>query len=462
MATLDSGDIQGFVLRGYRFPILRHFVFEVTDPHKARVNLGKLVGDTAGELQITSGRDWGEGKPDYCLNVGITWSGLAALELDQAAGFSFKSFVAFTQGAAQRATIIGDIGDSDPSKWIGGLGSGRDHIIVALHTLTDVSLLAFSTLLRNILQIGTAFQELLALEGRALQGQKVHFGYRDGISQPTIEGGPEKNIPDDQPVSPAWSFIILDDPNSSYYVPEPRALGLNGSFGAFRILRQNVVGFDNFLQSWKRKIDPEFLAAKICGRWRNGVPLALSAGTDTPTPPIAEEDLNGFDYVPSAAHPEAVDDSKGARCPIGSHMRRANPRSGVVMGGGNHLHRIIRRGMPYGPPYQSGQPDDGIERGLAGFFICSSLENQFEFLMSQWINSGGFAPGLEQDSLDLINGQNDPASSVFQVPAGNPAQSLEIRGFGPFVTTRGGAYCFLPSLTAMAFISRFNPDRAYL
>jgi len=457
MGALDPADIQGLILRGYRFPIVRHFVFQVIDPAQARLAFGRLVGSPAAELQVTSSRDWGEVKPDYCLNVGLTWSGLVALELEQLPDFSFESFVALTQGAAKRASIIGDIGKSDPATWIGGLGSGHDHVIFALYASSDASLEAFSASLRNNLQIGTAFRETLTLEGRALQGQKVHFGYRDGISQPTIEGGPEKNIPDDQPVSAAWNFIITDSLNSSYYVPKPVVLGLNGSFAAFRILRQDVVGFDNFLQSQKSKIDPELLAAKVCGRWRNGVPLTLSPATDRPAPPIPEEDLNGFDYVLSASGTGSTDDSRGIRCPLGSHIRRANPRSGAVMGGGNHLHRIIRRGMPYGAPYQPGQPDDGIDRGLVGFFICSSLENQFEFIMSQWINGGGFAPGLDQNSLDIFSGTNDPSRSIFQVSTADPTQSLEIKGFSSFVTTRGSAYCFLPSLTALAFISRFSP-----
>ena len=65
-------------------------------------------------------------------------------------------------------------------------------------------------------------------------------------------------------------------------LPEPAGLWRNGSFGVFKMIEQDVVGFENFLQSNKDQIDPELLAAKICGRWRNGVPLALSPDTDSP------------------------------------------------------------------------------------------------------------------------------------------------------------------------------------
>ena len=68
----------------------------------------------------------------------------------------------------------------------------------------------------------------------------------------------------------------------NYDVPEPRELGLNGSFAVFKKVETDVVGFEDFLQSNKDKIDPELLAAKMLGRWRNGVPLALSPDTDSP------------------------------------------------------------------------------------------------------------------------------------------------------------------------------------
>ena len=90
---------------------------------------------------------------------------------------------------------------------------------------------------------------------------------------------------------------MLRDEAENYFVPEPRELGLNGSFAVFKMIETDVVGFENFLQSNKDKIDPELLAAKMCGRWRNGVPLALSPETDSPPGGIPPEQLNNFEYV---------------------------------------------------------------------------------------------------------------------------------------------------------------------
>ena len=115
--TLDLGDIQGFILRGYRMPMVRHFLLKVGVPVEARKLLGRLVsGDESDTPQITTAEDWHVGfapgpgdnpadlprhKPDYCLNLGITWPGLVALEIkDRVPALSFKSFGAFTAGAA--------------------------------------------------------------------------------------------------------------------------------------------------------------------------------------------------------------------------------------------------------------------------------------------------------------------------------------------------------------------------
>src|SRR6267154_4444382 len=96
-AALDLGDIQGFILRGYRMPMVRHFLLTVGIPAEARKLLGRLVDDNESDApQITTAEDWHVGfepgpgdklddpprhKPDYCLNLGITWSGLLALEI---------------------------------------------------------------------------------------------------------------------------------------------------------------------------------------------------------------------------------------------------------------------------------------------------------------------------------------------------------------------------------------------
>jgi deferrochelatase/peroxidase EfeB len=481
--ALDLGDIQGFILRGYRMPMVRHFLLAVGVPAKARQLLGRLVsGDESDAPQITTAEDWRVGfkpgpgdnpadpprrTPDYCLNLGVTWPGMLALELrDRVPTLAFKSFGAFTAGAAARAELVGDTGASAPQNWIGAFGKGSEHVLVTLHSLSPEAMKTYSDRLSALFAEGGAFREIWQADGMALTEMKdgkpvftskVHFGYTDGISMTRIRGGPEECPPDHQEPCEPWLFVLRDDAEN-YFVPEPRELGLNGSFAAFKMIETDVVGFEKFLQSNKEKIDPELLAAKICGRWRNGVPLALSPDTDNPGG-ISPEQMNNFEYV----NADGSGDPKGFRCPVGAHMRRINPRGQPVTGqnqpgGSNNTHRLIRRGMPYGPIYNPTQPYDCVERGLLGYFINSSIENQYEFVLGHWVNDSEFAGAvrLPPKSKDPMIGAQNPAESIFVIPQSNGAPPIKITGFSSFVTTKAAAYCFLPSVTAIRFIANLE------
>ena len=400
-------------------------------------------------------------KPDYCLNIGITWPGLVALEIEERVpALSFKSFGAFIEGAAQRAELVGDTGAGSPQNWLGGFGSGDDHVLLTLHAISPEAMTSYSDRLSAWFAEGDAFREIWRQDGMALMemqdGQpvptsKVHFGYTDGITTTTIRGGPERYHPDHQQPCEPWLFVLREDAEN-YLVPEPRTLGLNGSFAVFKKVETDVVGFEDFLQSNRDKIDPELLAAKLCGRWRNGVPLALSPDTDSPAGGISPEQLNDFGYVDA----DGSGDPKGIRCPVGAHIRRVNPRDQPVAGqgvpgGSNNSHRLIRRGMPYGPTYDPGKPYDGIERGMLFHFINSNIENQYEFVLRRWVNDSEFAGAvrLHPKSKDPVIGTQDPAESIFVIPQADGGPPIEVTGLSSFVTTKAAAYLFLPSITAI-------------
>ena len=486
-SALDLEDIQGFVLRAYRMPMVRHFLLKVGAPARARRQLGRLVGgDESDAPQITTAEDWHVGfapgpaddpaeaprcKPDYCLNVGFTWPGLVALEVrERVRNLSFTSFGAFTDGAAARADLVGDTGESSPEKWSGGFGTGDDHVLVTLHAISPEAMATYSDRLCTLFAEGDAFREIWRQDGMALtemqDGQavptaKVHFGYTDGLTTPTIRGGPEIYHPDHQQPCEPWLFVLREDAEN-YLIPEPRALGRNGSFAVFKKVEADVVGFEDFLQSNRHWIDPELLAAKLCGRWRNGVPLAVSPDTDRPAGGISPERLNDFGYV----SPDGRGDPKGIRCPVGAHIRRVNPRGQPVVGqgvpgGSNNSHRLIRRGMPYGPSYDPAKPYDGVERGMLFHFINSNIENQYEFVLRRWVNDSEFAGGVRLDprSKDPLVGTQDSAESVFVIPQEDQVPPIEVTGFSSFVTTRAAAYVFLPSVTGIGLIARLGDDR---
>jgi hypothetical protein len=114
--------------------------------------------------------------------------------------------------------------------------------------------------------------------------------------------------------------------------------------------------------------------------------------------------------------------------------------------------------MPYGPVYDPTQPYDGVERGLLGYFINSSIENQYEFVLGHWVNDSEFAGAvrLHPKSKDPMIGTQDPAESIFVIPQANGAPPIKVTGLLSFTKTRAAAYCFLPSITAIKFISKLG------
>jgi hypothetical protein len=235
-SPLDLDDIQGFVLRGYKMPMVRHFLLKVGAAAEARKLLGRFVsGDESAAPQITTAEDWRVGfepgpgdnladvprrKPDYCLNIGITWPGLVALEVkDRVPTLSFKSFGAFVAGAAKRAELVGDTGPSAPQNWISEFGRGSDHVMVTLHAIRPEAMASYSERLTALFAEANAFREIWRGDGMALMETragkpvlttKVHFGYTDDISMTTIRGGPERYPADHQQPCEPWLFVLLD------------------------------------------------------------------------------------------------------------------------------------------------------------------------------------------------------------------------------------------------------------
>lgn len=438
---LDLGDVQGLVVRGYTMPVARHLLLRVDVAGHARQTLGTLVDGNDRRPQVTTGTPWAV-KPDHCLNVSITFAGLRALEVPEDSLSSFPE--EFAAGAVDRADRVGDVGANAPAHWLPVFRDPGLHVVLSVFGQTQRAVDgATDDLLAGI---APGLSELCRLDAALLGARTDHFGYVDGISQPTIDSAPPTGPPDTMPVAPTGEFL-LGHPSQfdglTYPVPTPETLGRNGSFAAFRMLAQDVDAFRELLaeQSRRTGMSEELVAAKMCGRWRNGTPLVLSPTTDTP---VAPAELNDFDYV------GRFGDERGERCPVGAHIRRMYPRGSRVAGNGGHKHRIVRRGLTYGPAYDPMTPHDGIDRGLLGLFIGVSLKDQFEFLMQEWANDGLFAAGLGR-SKDPLLGAGDGAAGTFSVPA--PGGRTVLTDLPRLVTTRGGAYCFLPSVTGIRHIA---------
>jgi Dyp-type peroxidase family len=461
-------DVQGTILRGYRVDHARHFILSITEPAGARALIAGLVDGTGGLPRITTAERWTT-KPDCFVNVGFTRGGLARLGVTQQQLATFDP--SFQAGATDPAIAkkVGDVNASAPANWIGGMDDGAAvHGVLTLWVHEDVAVLERVTATLAVAFAGCV-TVLSTHDATALPDNHVHFGYRDNIAQPTVQGAPPRKraMPDAQCVVPTGEFLLgyLNASGGTYSV-QPPELSTNSSYAAFRVLEQDVEAFETFLVTHAPAagLEPEALAAKVCGRWRNGNPLVLDP--DGTSPVLPSHQLNAFHYRDDAD--PAQDDRLGLECPAGSHIRRTNPRDESVTGAGAIIHRIVRRAMPYGPAYDPADPRDMDKpRGLVGYFINGSIFNQFEFLQSQWCQKSDFVmscsqPWAPQDGNahwnisgeDVFLGVNAPATSSFTLPVPGPrAGNKAVTGFASMITTRGGAYVFLPSITGLRYLA---------
>jgi deferrochelatase/peroxidase EfeB len=213
---------------------------------------------------------------------------------------------------------------------------------------------------------------------------------------------------------------------------------------AYRRLEEHVGKFRDFLrQHGKTPEEQELIAAKLMGRWRSGAPLVLAPNKDDPALGADPQRNNDFNY--------GVMDPHGYAVPLGSHMRRMNPRDTA-----NKINRrrMLRRGATYGPYLPEGTPEDGVERGIAAFVICASLIRQFEFAQNVWANDRNFHE-LDNERDPIIG--NHDGTLEFKIPKRPIRQKLT--GLPAFTTVKGGAYFFLPGIKALRYLAALGDAR---
>ena len=166
-------------------------------------------------------------------------------------------------------------------------------------------------------------------------------------------------------------------------------------------------------------------------------PFDLSPDKDDPAIAADPQRRNNFTYA---------GDEEGRRCPLGAHLRRSNPRATQLKRAtAVRRHRLIRRGVEYGPHLKEGVlEDDGVDRGLVQLFIQADIERQFEFVQREWMKGGEFI-GLDPNDQDPINGVGGEGSQMVVPGAKQPFLfDLPI-----FVKVKGGEYLFVPGLKAL-------------
>jgi Dyp-type peroxidase family len=375
------------------------------------------------------------------VTVAFTWNGLRALGVDDASLATFPE--EFKQGMVARASILGDTGTNHPCHWVGGLASPDLHATVILFARDAAERERCRAQHESLVAHSEGVEVLSTLDLEATPPYEYahdHFGYRDRLSQPVIEGSGDEPTPGSgAPLKPGEFILGYPDENGPpVRQPQPEVLSRNGSFMAYRRMEEHVGRFRDFLTAHgQTPEEQELIAAKLMGRWRSGAPLVLSPDKDDPTLGADAQRNNNFNYKQQ--------DPLGYAVPLGSHIRRMNPRDTAA---NMNRRRMIRRGATYGPPLPEGEPDDGQERGIAAFVICASLIRQYEFAQNVWVNDRNFHElGNERDP---VIGLHD-GTLEYKIPK-RPIRKT-IRGLPSFTTVKGGAYFFLPGLTALRYLS---------
>ncbi|HAG99593.1 MAG TPA: peroxidase [Ktedonobacter sp.] len=473
--TLDLQDIQGLIIRGYgNLKAACYILLEISTPPPAKIWLSALA-DT-----IATGQT---GQGEKALNVAFTYAGIKKLGLEPKILAMFSNEFINGMAIPHRSLLLGDVEESSPEQWMwGGSGTRPIDMVLMLFAVDDRELSdVYNTYAKTFTANGLT--EVLKLDTVDL-GNKEHFGFHDGVSQPVMEGSPQTETP--MNTIKAGEFLLGYPNEYGLYTDRPTIkpamdpksllprdssgsgnadLGRNGSYLVFRQLRQDVRGFWQFSDEATKNPDGSSnptarikLASQMVGRWPSGAPLLKTPQQDDQQ--LA--DANDFAYYQS--------DPCGYNCPIGAHVRRANPRDSLDPQPGSEQsiavgkrHRILRRGREYGPPVDPAElltvkkPNaEDQDRGLHFLCLNANISRQFEFIQHTWINNPHFDELY--DDADPIVGTHYPDGGTFTMQA-KPVRK-RVTGLPRFVSVVGGAYFFMPGIRAIRYLA--NPTRAGL
>ena len=282
VAMLEFDDIQHLLLT--RAPALkaRYEFLSFRDGAGARAWVSAIKETIHSAASMRAGVD----QDKRWVTAAFTWNGLRALGLDEASLASFPE--EFKQGMAARAEMLGDAGVNAPEHWVGGLASPDLHAIVILFARDEAEHDRCVSEHEKLIARCPGVEVLSVLDLQAIPPfgyAHEHFGYRDRLSEPAIEGnGVEPTPGTGEPLKPGE--FILGYPDEYGVIadsPRPEILARNGSYMAYRRLEEHVGKFREFLrQHGDTAEEQELIAAKLMGRWRSGAPLVLAPEQDDP------------------------------------------------------------------------------------------------------------------------------------------------------------------------------------
>jgi Dyp-type peroxidase family len=439
--TLELHEIQATVLRQRPAPYYgTHLFLRVDDAQAGRKFLGRLAP------HVDSAAGWSTATNAW-LAVGITYAGLEALGLPRDSLQSLPE--EFRVGMAARARQLRDDGANDPKNWDKPFGTGQIHIGVSAFSDSEEKWRRAVAIAREQHE-GIWGVSLLFTQDFGFQpGDRNSLGYKDGIAQPAIEGSGGKPLPGQgQPIK-AGEFILGYPGEGGLFppMPQPDILGRNGTYVGLRKYQSRVGAFNRFLRAnGSTEEEWELVGAKLVGRWRSGAPLTLAPDVDNPALGADPQRNNDFDYA---------NDTHGRQVPFGAHIRRMNPRdSKLTRLTDLNIHRVIRRGTTFGPPYdpnELSEEADKVPRGSFFLFVSAKAMATIEFLQQEWINDGDFI-GANGERDPIIGRQEEGAT--FTIPR-EPVRR-RLRGIETFNVLCGGEYLFMPSISGLKWLANLR------
>ncbi|HEX6899133.1 MAG TPA: Dyp-type peroxidase [Thermoanaerobaculia bacterium] len=439
------------------------------------------------------------------INIAFSIGGLRLLTTDADAirDPSFRKGMALLSGSLGDPTRPEQEGH--PSRWVvGGAAETTPDVLLILGASDACQLRDLAEGLRMSLAgvPASGLRTIYDQEAFVLDGEKEHFGFRDGVSQVAARGrlsdlplhfltrryidpADPRALTHGKPGQPlVWpgQFVFgyptqQDDEGG----PGPIADGgpdwmRNGSFLVFRRLRQDVAAFRAFLREQVAELVRQApfaemtearLAALLVGRWPSGAPLMRSPERDDPAMVDDSFAINHFQFndpadpvavlAEAGASPRLVAgapaDVLGHVCPRFSHIRKVNPRDLPTDQGGAFdqtlTFQVLRRGITWGDPFPQDEgaadPADG-QRGL--LFLCyqTSIRGQFEVLNNKWMNRRN---GPQDGGHDLLVGQNHAPAAGRECLLRTSQGEATLKTMADWVIPTGGGYFFAPSISAL-------------
>lgn len=261
------------------------------------------------------------------------------------------------------------------------------------------------------------------------EGQHIeHFGFRDGITHPAIWR--EDGTLD---VGYLKKSFLVEEANGAY-----------GSFFVVQKYQQDIAAFEQKTQELAEAlgVNPEFAAAQVVGRFKNGMPLLLADSPEAINKPELQAAIKAFD-----ANQLRYDaDKSGTKCPFHAHIRKMNPRDKLLMSSNFYPEfkrkftlEILRRSIPY----TTSENDKGM---LFMSYQCD-IRRQFEQLL-KWRDKDTFPNGELGIGIDPLIGTTSPTRQALQEKwiSNWGEKQHQVFNFADVVQLKGGAYFYCPSI----------------